>query len=179
MKSQMQGIEATAEALRVKYPELAKSAESSLPAVAVSWSNINAQVAEQVRLLGMIAEIYKSISANVPATPGGQPKGLALGGQVGYYALGGFPGMPRGGDTIPIWAKAGESIINDKSSRAYAPLIRAINQTRTQHLSSGGEVTNIGDVSISLPNVQKASEVEVRQLVNKIRRQARRGNTSF
>jgi TP901 family phage tail tape measure protein len=176
--TQLGNINAEAEKLKAKHPELAASAEANLPKIELQWSNINVQLTEQLRLLGQVAQIYSFLAGQVPGA-GQQPAGKALGGPVSYYALGGFPGMPRGGDTIPIWAQAGESIINAKSSRAYAPLIRAINQTRTQHLSSGGEVTNIGDISINLPNVQKASEVDARDIVNRIKREARRGNIRF
>jgi TP901 family phage tail tape measure protein len=90
-----------------------------------------------------------------------------------FFARGGF--VPHGTDTIPAMLTAGEFVVNRDSTRAFLPLLRQINQTRgTKSLASGGVVTTVGDINISVEGGKPASQT-VKQIGKELRRQIKRG----
>lgn len=92
-----------------------------------------------------------------------------------YMAGGGF--MPRGMDTIPVMARAGETIINPDSSRKFFSQLQAINAGKNPIFrSEGGSVTNVGDISISV-NGSGSPEQTGRVVLRKVRRELRRGTS--
>lgn len=92
-----------------------------------------------------------------------------------YMAGGGF--TPRGMDTIPVMARAGESIINPDSTRKFFSQIQAINAGKQPIFrSQGGGVTNVGDISINV-NGSGSPEQTGRTVIRKLRREFRRGTS--
>lgn len=66
----------------------------------------------------------------------------ATGGQVpNYLAGGGFPGSPKGTDTVPAWLSPGEFVINRNSALANLALLKQIN-------SSTGPVSTVNNSSL-------------------------------
>lgn len=45
----------------------------------------------------------------------------------GYYASGGFPGGPKGTDTIPAWLSPGEMVMNANATSRYLPQLKSMN----------------------------------------------------
>lgn len=77
---------------------------------------------------GDLATSVHLIEKDLVKTPAGRAL-LADMKRHGYRAGGRVSG-PGGIDNVPIWATAGEYVINRRSSAKYAPLIRAINEDR-------------------------------------------------
>lgn len=92
-----------------------------------------------------------------------------------YMAGGGF--TPRGMDTIPVMARAGESIINPNSTRKFFSQVQAINAGKPPIFrSEGGGVTNVGDISINV-NGSGSPEQTGRAVLRQVRRELRRGTS--
>jgi len=92
-----------------------------------------------------------------------------------YMAGGGF--MPRGMDTIPVMARAGESIINPDSTRKFFSQIQAINAGKPPIFrSQGGGVTNVGDLTFNIHGSGSAEQTG-RVVMRKVRRELRRGTS--
>lgn len=99
--------------------------------------------------------------------------GFAKGGLVPQYlAYGGFPGGPRGTDTIPAWLSPGEYVLDALTVKKFYPLIKAMHQPI--YRSSGGPVTSVGDINITVQGGQ-SSEMTIRQIGQGLRREIRRG----
>jgi TP901 family phage tail tape measure protein len=64
-------------------------------------------------------------------------------------AAGGF--IPRGSDTVPAMLTPGEFVVNSRSSKKFRSQLLAINSgVSPSYFASGGSVTNVGDVKISV-----------------------------
>lgn len=90
------------------------------------------------------------INGNVTYTdPGPRDQYAAGGGFVTshgiaqYFGSGGFPGGPRGSDTIPAWLTAGEAVLNKRAVAAAGP--RAI-----QSLNRGGTMAGFGGIVVNV-----------------------------
>jgi TP901 family phage tail tape measure protein len=92
-----------------------------------------------------------------------------------YMAGGGF--MPRGMDTIPVMARAGETIIDPDNSRKFFSQIQAIRAGKNPvYRSTGGSVTNVGDIAINV-NGSESPQATGRAVAAKLRREFRKGTS--
>jgi len=85
----------------------------------------------------------------------------------------GFPGSPRGTDRIPVWLSPGEYVWDARTTRQFYPIIRALH-TSPKHMASGGPVTNVGDINVTVHGGD-TSETTVRNIASQLRREIRRG----
>ena len=101
--------------------------------------------------------------------------------QAGFNAIGGnvvgFPGSPRGTDTVPYWLSPGEYIMDAKNtSKFYTQLVSMSSGQAPQYAAKGGVV--VGDINITA-NMNSVNEKSVRQLGRAINREIKRGTISF
>lgn len=90
-----------------------------------------------------------------------------------HFATG---GANRGTDTIPAMLSNKESVINARASSRFFSQIQAMNAGQNPvYRSTGGNVTNVGDINVSVNNTT-SSPVNGRSLVNDLRREIRKGN---
>jgi hypothetical protein len=106
----------------------------------------------------------------------GSGRGFATGGYVNYLDKGGFPGGPRGTDTIPAWLSPGEYVWDAATVKRFFPLIQQIHQ-RPNYLANGGDVSvNFGDINV---NNNGGKSISAREVAREISREIRRGTISF
>jgi TP901 family phage tail tape measure protein len=112
----------------------------------------------------------------LPAITAGGPDTTAQFGKMmtRYFAKG---GMARGMDTIPVMARAGESILTPEATSRWFSQIQAMNAGKTPVFrQDGGTInTNIGDISIKVDGSQ-TPEKTGRAVMREIRREIRRGS---
>lgn len=91
-----------------------------------------------------------------------------------YFASG---GDARGIDSIPAMLAPNEFVINSRSSRRFFTQLQAINAgQRPVYRDSGGQVTNIGDVSITVQD-SGSPQKTAREVMKAFRRESRRGSS--
>lgn len=82
---------------------------------------------------------------NMPGGGGGAPFGAGSPGAPGHpgphpgASPSGFPGAPKGPDTVPIWARPGEKVMNTAAAHQFGPMLDAMN-AHPQYLDAGGDV---------------------------------------
>jgi TP901 family phage tail tape measure protein len=185
-KAAIEAASAELEKFKAQHPELSTSVDDALNPAKDKWDGLSQSIKNNIHDLREVADEYERIaraSKEIQAPPLGggggaiNPVAEAMGGIIPrYFAGGGFVG--RGTDQIPAMLTAGESVINQKSTNAFSPLIKAINTTRTQNLSAGGDVTYVGDVNVSFPNANP-SDISTREFFNRLKRDVRRKNFKF
>jgi len=116
------------------------------------------------------AAIQSVQGATLPVIPSSTlPEGNQFG-RVRYFADG---GMARGVDTIPAMLRAGETVINPKSSSRFFSQLQAINAGQNPVFrQDGGTVnnTNVGDIHIHGATNPKASGKAVVDQINRLKR---------
>jgi hypothetical protein len=145
---------------------------------------ITKQKERQVRLTAELARL-QAAQARIPATArqqvgaGRRAQGFAMGGLVkklSYFASGGFA---RGTDTIPAMLTKGEYVVNAKSTKQFYSQLVAMNSGRQPiYRQEGGPVTNISVGDINVQGGKNPAQTG-RQIVGVIRRELRRGTSSF
>jgi len=121
------------------------------------------------RVEEQIARVNQAFSGNNSETATAYRGGLL------YRNNGGF--TPRGSDTIPAMLSPGEFVVNAASSRKFFSQLVAINNNKQPvYRASGGPVTNVGDVNISV-NGASAPKETARAVAAELTRELRR-NTS-
>lgn len=94
--------------------------------------------------------------------------------QTPLYSAAG--GLARGIDTVPAMLSPGEFVINARSARRFYSQLQAINSgSQPVYRESGGSVTNIGDVSITVQDSGNPQQT-ARAVMQAIRREQRRGS---
>ena len=112
-------------------------------------------------------EVHLRTSSDIPVTQ-------LFGGRMSYYASGGYA---RGTDVIPAMLSPRESVLNARATERFFPQIQAMNAgIRPVFRQSGGSVTNIGDISVSV-NESQTPQQTARQVLSSIRRELRRGSS--
>lgn len=161
------------EGLKAQFPELAGSADTATKAMNNSFRDLaNGGVQD---LINQLKEVQRLMQPGMKISAVVGDDGLA------YAASGGiagrFPGQPRGSDIYPIWAAKDEFIVNAQSSRAYRPMLEAINNRRFPgYMAAGGVVggdTMIGDINVTV-NGAKTNSDTGRAIGNSLERQLRR-----
>lgn len=175
------GLDIKIGGLNQQIPGLAVKADDATKSIGESFKSLsNGGMKEfQDRLI----EIEKSLNRlqlnpdakkKVEADLGIEPAYAASGGIVGL-----FPGQPRGVDKYPIWAAAGERIIDARTSAMYAPMLDAImNRRAPRYMAAGGIVggdTNIGDINITVQGGNTNSQTG-RSIGTQLERELRRNN---
>lgn len=117
-----------------------------------------------------------AVSAQIAATASSNLKSPAMathGGMTRYLASG---GAARGMDQIPAMLSKDEFVVNAKSSRQFYSQLSAMNAgMKPTFRESGGSVTTVGDVSISVTET-KDSQATAREVMKAFRREKRRGS---
>jgi TP901 family phage tail tape measure protein len=188
-----------AEAARQKYEELEQKARQAFeaplaPAQGTRQATIDAQAAIQgtvapAQIAGSMASIRADAQAaaaalrSMPANPlamaakGGLMPRFRSGGLVPAMHFLASGGRARGIDRIPAMLAPGEFVINQRSSRQFFSQLQAINAgSRPVYRDSGGQVTNIGDVSITIAESSTPKQT-AREIMAAIRRESRRGSS--
>ena len=108
---------------------------------------------------------------------GGLIQQLANGGLARGFDVGGF--VSSGTDTIPAMLSPGERITNAESSRRFASQLTAINAgIKPIFRSEGGNVTNIGDINVTVSG-GGSSHQTARSIAVALKRELRRGTATL
>ncbi len=100
-----------------------------------------------------------------------QPQGRSMGGLI-HRQFGGF--IPKGTDTVPAMLSPGEFVVNAKSASKFASQLVAMNSgTQPIYRERGGPVTNVGDISITVPGSATPPQT-ARAIMSAFRRETRR-----
>jgi TP901 family phage tail tape measure protein len=150
--------------------------------IGTSINNLSSPISNINRLLDqMVAKAVQAAReiANANAQASSTPRRVQnnnTGGAV-YRSTGGPIG--RGADTQLVAATPGEVVVNARQSRNFYSQLQAINagQAPAARTSSGGNVTNIGDVNVNIKSESAVSAQSGRELAQALRRELRR-NTS-
>lgn len=119
-----------------------------------------------------LAAYWQSIAASAQAAAAASAQ-IGVPAATQYHASG---GPARGTDTIPAMLSPGEFVVNARSSRRFYSQLSAINASlQPVYRESGGSVTNVGDVSISVSET-KTPKQTAREVMNAFRREMRRGS---
>ena len=97
---------------------------------------------------------------------GGRPQQRARGG--------GFPGRPQGTDRIPAWLSQGEFVVNAQATKQFLPLLKALNSGNVSHMNQGGQVTNVGDINVSVQGGDTA-QATIHAIAQGLNREMRAG----
>lgn len=182
--------------LQRQFPDLAEAAKKAAESVSTAFTGVvNPGIDSSIQKIGEFQKALEKLK--VPGAPGGIPKGAvssaagdtgdALAALIGdsptYAASGGivglFPGQPRGVDRYPIWAAAGETIVDAQASRMYRPMLEAIMQRRMPRYMAGGGVvgssTTVGDINVTV-NGATTNEDTGRSVAMRLARESRRRN---
>ncbi len=107
---------------------------------------------------------------------GGGAQKAALGGLI-YRASGGF--TPRGSDRRLAMLSVGEMVMNSKATRQFQSQLIGMNAgVNPQFKQSGGAITNIGDVNISVQGASLPAQT-ARETMRAFKREMRRSGTSL
>jgi len=122
------------------------------------------------------AQAKRTAAAVASIGSGSGSKKEALGGLI-YRQSGGF--APRGTDTIPAMLSPGEFVVNANSSRKFFSQLMAINSgIKPVYRESGGPVTTIGDVSITVEGAPTPKQT-ARETMSAFRREMRKRTSSL
>jgi hypothetical protein len=178
-------------ARNILRPSLGKEAIASLTRTDVLSK---AAIALKAVPMGTLGWAGRGLKGLLPAALGaGGVQGIVLllqwlfGGQAAHLAKGGFPGSPRGTDTVPAWLTPGEFVVNANASARYRGLLEQLNSfggtTRPNFISpqykqGGGSIgeTKIyynNNVTINHPTGNPA--LDATRVVQEINRQQSRG----
>jgi TP901 family phage tail tape measure protein len=178
------------EKLKAAFPDLKVGAQDFSKAADQSFKDLAngglEQLREKLQKVNDLLQWQKNPAGIVK--PGADVQG-ALGGDDGGYAyaatggiVGLFPGQPRGVDRYPIWAAAGERIIDAQTSAMYAPMLDAIMSRRMpQYMAGGGIVggdTVVGDINITVNGTRTNSDT-ARVIGQHLERQLRLNNVNL
>jgi len=191
MQEGMKALEANAQRARQEIPTIQRALEAAEQAAgrtatatdqaALSTGTAAQNLADVARtdMSGLISQISQAAvamqslavaSANV-RSPSVPTQRAASGGMMRYLAGGG----PAGTDVIPAMLSPGEFVMNAASTRKFASQLVAMNAgVQPVFRSDGGNVTNIGDVSITV-NDSGSPQQTAREVMRAIRRESRRG----
>ncbi len=152
-----------------------QSLESALRGqLSVQQQTVSAQK-DLTRAINESAAAQQRLQELMNRSSGGQSR--MFGGTMQYLARGGFA---RGTDTIPAMLSPGEFVMNAKASRRFASQLIAMNAgVAPVYRAEGGVVNNsinIGDVKV---NGTADPDVTARLVVSQLRREFRRGTSSF
>lgn len=155
LRTQLQSIEATLGSFTV-----AEQFEQSRNAIEAS-----VLPSEQIR---QNMEAAASAFANI-----GAPTGRLFGGMVPRFLAAGGRGM----DTVPTMLDPREFVVSAKGSQSFFSQLQAINAgARPNFRQDGGQVTNVGDISINVNGAQ-SPHATARETITAIRRELRRGSS--
>lgn len=158
---------AVTDPLIARFPQIADAATIANKTIKSSFDLITDSIGDLIRALDALQDKMK----NMPQRPAVPVSGIDA---PTYAATGSyFPGSPRGEDRIPIWAKRGEFLVNAESAARNFSLLQRINN-QPKYMASGGSVTNVGDINISVDGNNNPS-MTVREIGTQLRREIKRG----
>lgn len=152
------------------------TASTSATGLVTTMNNVTAATNSAIEAANRLAEANaRAARAAGSAQAAAQPR--FHGGPVAFRANGGS--MTRGQDKQLTALSAGEFVVNARSSRNFFSQLQAINAgQRPQFRETGGSVTNVGDVNVSV-TTDSGQNVDGRGIAMQIRRELRRGTSSL
>jgi len=147
--------------------------EQKLMEMEATQKNQNTEIQNQITayqtLLGAVNQVAQAQASVSPASA----TAAYHGGVMQHFASG---GLARGRDNIPAMLSAGERVTDAKNSRRFFSQLQSIGAgVQPVYRESGGEVTNIGDVSINIRESSSPKQT-AREVMSAIRRESRRGS---
>jgi TP901 family phage tail tape measure protein len=132
----------------------------------------------QAALKGAVEDTNASLQRQIDLqSQAGAAQNRAFGGlmrRMGGLAYLQEGGMPAGTDRLPAMLSAGESVNTAAATRDFFPQIQAMNAgIRPVFRDQGGEVTNVGPISISVSETTNARET-AREIMKQFKRETRR-----
>lgn len=148
------------------------SISTAMPGVETGANN----AATAMNSLKTAAEAAARAIASVnSAQAGGTTANAYFGSKVNYRAAGGF--SPRGGDTQLTATQPGEYIVSSRASNNFLAELQAMNAgQRPQFREDGGQVTNVGDINVSI-HTDSARDISGKDIATNLRRELRRGTS--
>lgn len=165
-----------------KSGEQAAVLEKNIEAGVVNSTQMNDKYQALIRLIQQAEQEQKDLNraqsqAPGPSAPATAPRSRMFGGPMQYFSNGGWV---RGTDRILAALTPGETVINARSSRKFAPQIAAMNAgVQPVYRAEGGPVVNnsitVGDINV---NGAVGPVATGRSVVAELRREFRRGTSS-
>jgi TP901 family phage tail tape measure protein len=125
------------------------------------------------------AKAYEAMAvAAAKASRAGAAQNAYTGGKVTYRNAGGP--MSRGLDSRLVSMQPGEMVVNQRQSRNFFSQLQAINAGQNPSFrNTGGSVTNIGDINVSVKSEGNVTAKTGRDIAQSLRRELRRGTSSL
>ncbi len=164
---------ASLEAGRDALKEVNAGREFTLSPVISEFERFGSVLKTETSKLNTFFDLLKTggQDANLPTIRLNTPQERSMGGLI-HRQFGGF--IPRGTDTVPAMLSPGEFVVNAKSANRFASQLVAMNSgTQPIYREKGGPVTNIGDVSITVPGAETPPQT-ARAIMDAFRRETRR-----
>jgi hypothetical protein len=120
---------------------------SSALQLTTQMQSLNKELREAAGLLPQLRGNRGGLNSAVVVPPingnffGGLPR-------MRYYNFGGF--TPHGSDRVPAMLGEDEYVMTGAASKAFAPILRAMNNYPSRAMGSGNSVTNVGDINITV-----------------------------
>jgi TP901 family phage tail tape measure protein len=164
-----EGLEDLTKNIPDVYKEIIEGEKAAKNTVVSAEKIVQDSLTETLKLLNAINAAQRQrildvgLDANVPI--GGRPKFRGTG-----FAFGG-----RGVDVMPAMLSPNELVLTGKQTRSFVPLIKGLS---TPHYARGGEVTNVGDINITVQG-GNTSDVTIREIARGLNRELRRGTVKW
>lgn len=145
------------------------SADGGLQAMVNRASSLETSLARS-------ASIAAGLGSSIPSGNGGGVSNNRLGGTPRFFNNGGF--SPRNTDVVPAMLGRDEFVLNGRATRRNFSQAQAMNAgLNPVFRQEGGNVTNIGDINISVPEAEvRDGDRIARSLLKRITREKRKGN---
>ncbi|KKM82260.1 hypothetical protein LCGC14_1321410, partial [marine sediment metagenome] len=142
---------------------------------AVGAQGVNNASTAMIESANNTRDAWREAGLAMAAASGGTPV-LAHFGKMIYRASG---GDARGTDTIPAMLSPGEFVMNAQSTKRFYSQLVAMNSGKSPvYRESGGSVTNVGDVNITVSGAT-APKQTARETMKAFRREMRRHTSTF
>lgn len=149
LKDSVKTPEQQLEEMKKLLPDVAGQATATGASVTESFGRMGTSIDDVNKKLEQMQLNMQMVGPNAKVN-------AVVGGEASYFADGGvvgFPGQPRGADRYPVWAAKDEFIVNANSSRAFRPMLEAINNNRRPSFMAEGGVVGMGDTIVGDINV--------------------------
>jgi len=144
-----------------------------------SVSGLERQTAAAGRAAVVAAQQYAAMArAAAAARQAGSAQNAYTGGKVTYRNAGGP--LTRGMDSKLVAMQPGEMVINKRQSSNFFSQLQSINAGQSPAFrNTGGSVTNVGDINVSVKSEGSVSAKTGRDIAQSLRRELRRGTSSL
>jgi len=173
-------IEGTGEAARVmiELKDNVKATDSAMIDTGNSVVVVNEMLGTGVVVAGQMATAMDGAaqSARAAASACAAASRSCAGGSINAHTGGRFfAAGGRGTDTVPAMLTPGEFIVNKRSAGKFFPQLQAMNAGMTPNFrGDGGEITNVGDINVTVTDGGESHAQTARQIAVGLRRELRR-----